>query len=285
MAEDTSSTTQFSQPTLGQRRGQARVALIGRAGSGKTTLARAIFGPSSKSASTSGVTRYIDDSAPVCVDDLPGWAHGAESRLDGLYSFLESTLGAGPAFDVIWYALDAQSARITDYELRLIRRFARLYPVVVALTRADLVSAEALASMRAAIEGAAIPNNVGVVAVAADPLPALGVAPYGVAELVALTTRQPRRSRRLATDADFAAYGNLASSAAERGRHGSMAAVLDEERRPRAGTWIAGGIIVALVALAIGLFVWWLSNGRDEEQAESRKQAKTSGPLKSRLEA
>jgi hypothetical protein len=125
--------------------------------------------------------------------------------------------------------------------------------------------------MRAAIDDAAIPNNLGVVAVAADPLPALGVAPYGVAELVALTTRQPRRARRPTTDADYAAYEGLRSNIAGQGRQNSAsaAAVVEEERAPRVGAWIAGGVIAALVALAIGLLVWWLNSGRDEERAES----------------
>ena len=175
-----------------------RVALIGRAGSGKTALLRALFGAQSEPSANGSGVRYQDAVAPLIVDDLPGWVNGDEGSVNALFAWLESTRAAGAPLDAIWYTLDASSARVTDYELQLIRRLAQQSPLVVVLTRTDLISAEARTAMQSAIADAAIPNCLGAVAVAADPLPALGIAPYGVAEVVALTTepaRQPRGQR------------------------------------------------------------------------------------------
>lgn len=166
-----------------------RVALIGRAGAGRSALARALFGAQHAPAANGDIARYQDDATPVVVDDVPGWVSGAESDLRPILAYLDRAPGADGPLVATWYVLDAASARVTDHELQLIRRIARRHPVIVVLTRADLVADEALAAMRAAIEQAAIPNCVGVVAVAADPLPALGVAPYGVSEVMVLTTK------------------------------------------------------------------------------------------------
>ncbi len=171
------------------------VALVGRAGSGKTALALALFGAESQPTATGASARYQSDAAPVVVDDLPGWVNGEEGSVSALFSYLEHADAAGPSLVAIWYALDASSARVTDYELELIRRLAQLFPVVVVLTRTDLVSAEARDAMRAAIDGASIANCLGVVAAAADPLPALGMAPYGIADVVALTPRRALQAR------------------------------------------------------------------------------------------
>jgi GTPase SAR1 family protein len=175
---------------------QPRVALIGRAGAGKTALARALFGARQPATAPGDIAHYQDDATPVIVDDLPGWVNGSESSLSALFSYLQSTSSASAPLVAIWYALDAASARVTDYELQLIRRFAQLYPVVLVLTRTDLVADEALGAMRSAIDEAMIPNCLGVVPVAADPLPALGVAPYGTDQVVALTSQFAEESRK-----------------------------------------------------------------------------------------
>lgn len=167
-----------------------RVALIGRAGAGKTSLARALFGAQNRPSVTDNIAHYQNDSISISVDDLPGWVNGSESSLSMLFSYLEDARATDASPAAVWYTLDAVSARVTDYELQLIRRIAHMYPVVIVLTRADLVSVESLAEMQSVLEAAAIPNNLGIVAVAAEPLPALAIAPYGVDEVLALTTEQ-----------------------------------------------------------------------------------------------
>lgn len=167
------------------------VALIGRAGSGKSTVAHAVFGLRDEPTTAGVYQRYQDDIAPVVVDDIAGWVNGSESTLGVIFSYLEAARASDLPLGAIWYTLDASSARVTEYETRLIQRLARMYPVVVVLTRCDLVSASAVAAMRAAIEREDIPNVLGVVPIAADPLPALGVAPYGVKEIMAITPLRP----------------------------------------------------------------------------------------------
>ncbi|HLY30668.1 MAG TPA: hypothetical protein VKQ36_06545, partial [Ktedonobacterales bacterium] len=62
------------------------VALIGRTGSGKTAIARAIFGADTEPTLVDIADRYQREDAPVLLDDLPGWTHGNESSLDSLFS-------------------------------------------------------------------------------------------------------------------------------------------------------------------------------------------------------
>lgn len=177
-----------------------RVALIGCKGSGKSAIARAVFGAQRAPTAMGAAARYQADAAPVIVDDLPGWVNGAENTLTALFDFLESTPTSDAPLIAIWYTLDASSARVTEYELQLIRRFARRYPVMVVLTRSDLISADALDAMQSAIDEAAISGCVGVMPVAADPLPALGLEPYGIAELVELTIDLSEQESAMSAD-------------------------------------------------------------------------------------
>ncbi|HLY30255.1 MAG TPA: hypothetical protein VKQ36_04460, partial [Ktedonobacterales bacterium] len=77
--------------------------------------------------------------------------------------------------------------RVTDYEIELMGRFAASRPLVIVLTRCDLVAADTLRDMQISLTRADIPHRLGVVAVAADPLPVLGIAPFGLAELITRT--------------------------------------------------------------------------------------------------
>src|SRR5690348_16118009 len=103
MTEDTQSTQRSvsAEATNGagavppQAIAQPRVALIGRAGAGKTALARALFGAQQPSTTTGDIAHYLDDAAPVIVEDLPGWVNGSESSLSALFSYLENAGSAG----------------------------------------------------------------------------------------------------------------------------------------------------------------------------------------------
>jgi GTP-binding protein EngB required for normal cell division len=213
---------------------QLRVALMGRAGAGKTALARALFGAQRTHTSSAfgDFARYEDEATEVIVDDLPGWASGSEESLSALFSFLEDERSAGQPFVMVWYALDAASARVTDYELQLVRRFAQLYPVVLVLTRTDLITEEALAAMRSTIDTATIPNCLGIVPVAADPLPALGISPSGIDEVMSLTTRYAETLRKNLPDHQDAASARIAQLGSQQG----MESVTDQARHSQPPT-------------------------------------------------
>ncbi|GEM_PF-7111255 len=163
------------------------VALIGRAASGKTAIARALFGSDAEPTLVDIADRYQGGDAPLVLDDLPSWTHGNESSVDSLFSYLRTARDSGSPPDLIWYTLDASSARVTDFEIELLRRFANECPLAIVLTRCDLVAPDVLATMRSTLLAADIIGSHGVFNVAADPLPVLGVAPYGLGELIALT--------------------------------------------------------------------------------------------------
>ncbi len=96
MTEDTPSSqgSAMATPTGRSAEDQPCVALIGRAGAGKTALARALFGAESKPETSGAIARYQGATTAFIVDDLPGWVNGSESSLSALFSYMEAAPAA-----------------------------------------------------------------------------------------------------------------------------------------------------------------------------------------------
>jgi uncharacterized protein (DUF697 family)/GTP-binding protein EngB required for normal cell division len=171
------------------------IAVIGRSGVGKSSLINRVFG-ANLAATGAGkpITRYYQRYANehIVLFDTPGWEPG-EAGQTAFYAdtqaFLRQYRTTTPTdhIHLVWYALDAPSARFTEFDSRLISGLLRNYPVFLVLTKCDVAREDQKQAIIVAAHAARLPNLVRIAQVAAQPL--LGE-PAGIDQLVNSTFEQ-----------------------------------------------------------------------------------------------
>lgn len=165
------------------------IAVIGRSGVGKSSLINRVFGANLAAIGAGKpITRYYQRYANehIVLFDTPGWEPG-EAGQAAFYAdtlaFLRQYRTVTPTdhIHLVWYTLDAPSARFTDFDARLIADLLRNYPVFLVLTKCDVAREDQKQAIIKAANAARLPNLVEIAQVAAQPL--LGE-PTGVDELV-----------------------------------------------------------------------------------------------------
>ena len=181
--------------------GRATVAVLGRAGAGKSTLINAVFGAGVAETGvgapvTGSLAEYrVPGSSLTLLDswglELGGQALEGASRLVAEEIERRAALPVGEALHAVWYCVDTSSDRFEPAEEELVRRCATHVPTIVVLTKA--VDPDDV-SLRTFIEGLGLPVEA-VLPVLAEPR--LGHQPYGIEALGATTASVlPEAARR-----------------------------------------------------------------------------------------
>ncbi len=171
------------------------IVVIGRSGVGKSSLINRVFG-AYLAATGAGrpITRYYRRYADehIVLFDTPGWELGKDGEAAfyaDTQAFLQHYRTVTPTdhIHMVWYTIDAPSARFTDFDAALITTLLRNYPVFLVLTKCDIARDEETAAIIAAVEEARMPNVVEICKVAAQP--SYGE-PMGVDQLVSSSFEQ-----------------------------------------------------------------------------------------------
>lgn len=181
--------------------GRATVAVIGRAGAGKSTLINAVFGAGVAETGvgapvTGSLAEYrVPGSSLTLLDswglELGGQALDDVSRLVAEEVGRRAALPVADALHAVWYCVDTSSDRFEPAEEELVRRCAAHVPTIVVLTKAVDLDDVAL---RTHIEGLGLPVEA-VLPVLAQTR--LGREPYGIEALGATTSSVlPEAARR-----------------------------------------------------------------------------------------
>ncbi len=165
------------------------IVVIGRSGVGKSSLINRVFG-ANLAATGAGrpITRYYRryTDQHIVLFDTPGWEPGADGEAAfyaDTQAFLQRyrTITPTDHIHMVWYTIDAPSARFTDFDASLITNLLRNYPVFLVLTKCDIARDAERSAITKAVEDAHLPNVINITQVAAQP--ARGE-PVGVDQLV-----------------------------------------------------------------------------------------------------
>lgn len=181
--------------------GRATVAVLGRAGAGKSTLINAVFGAGVAETGvgapvTGSLAEYrVPGSSLTLLDswglELGGQALEGASRLVAEEIERRAALPVGEALHAVWYCVDTSSDRFEPAEEELVRRCATHVPTIVVLTKT--VDPDDV-SLRTFVEGLRLPVEA-VLPVLAEAR--LGHQPYGIEALGATTASVlPEAARR-----------------------------------------------------------------------------------------
>ncbi|KAH3732442.1 protein kinase [Pelomyxa schiedti] len=160
---------------------KATILVSGKTGVGKSAVANKAFGwklaQVGKGVSvTTGITKYSIAWKPMVIFDSRGFEMGPEDELASLKQFLEehSQISQQDCIHVIWYVVDASSARFEPFEIELCRDVLSKFPLLILVNKADLCTQQDLSNLCATIEGMQIPNVHGVIPTVADPPEGVG---------------------------------------------------------------------------------------------------------------
>lgn len=153
------------------------VLVSGVTGAGKSSLVNAIFGEGMAKVGvgkplTQHFSRYAPDDMPVVVYDSKGLEQGFhEEFVADAKEFLEkikSQPELGDHIHIIWYVINAGSARIEPFEAFLIKEIFAPVPTLFILNKADIASAEQLNELEESIKQYEFTNCRGIFRVVAD---------------------------------------------------------------------------------------------------------------------
>ncbi|HAZ46265.1 MAG TPA: hypothetical protein DDW76_06045 [Cyanobacteria bacterium UBA11369] len=176
------------------------ILIIGRAGVGKSSLINATFGSDvARVGAGKPVTLsykcYSSPDVLVNIYDSAGWEGGAEGEqkfLKDTEDFLNQrqTANLEDRIHIVWYLVDAPGARFTDFDARIVRNSLKDIPVLFILSKSDIADENQIDSLKNVIDESNIPNQVGIIEVAASPMMKRGkliCEPYGLDEVVSKT--------------------------------------------------------------------------------------------------
>ena len=167
------------------------IVVIGRSGVGKSSLINRVFGDHLAATGagkpiTRYYRRYTNPGQSIVLFDTPGWEPGEDGEVafyTDTQAFLRGyrTITPTDHIHMVWYAIDAPSARFTDFDASLISNLLRNYPVFLVLTKCDIARDDQKLAITRAADAARLANLVEITQVAAQPV--LGE-PSGVDQLV-----------------------------------------------------------------------------------------------------
>lgn len=145
------------------------VVVCGYIGSGKTSLIQAICGDlvpdeaiGSANATTMGFDEYANEH--IAVWDSKGLQPGDNE--DGFLEIMRQFIDRrreepGPAghIHLVWYTIQGPGARITDYDIRLIRDVFLPEHLIVVLTKADITRPEQIEALRERLIEIGVPGE------------------------------------------------------------------------------------------------------------------------------
>jgi len=177
------------------------IAVIGRTGSGKSSLINAVFGRDLAPTGTgfpvsSAFIRYPHpnqqgDKPPVILYDSAGYeVEKADKFVDEVFSFLgeRRSESADQQIHLIWYVIHAGLKRFEPFDATVLRKFRDFrIPVVILLSQADLARPSELEGMEETLriyESQYRLEPFEVVRVSANPI---NGEPFGIKEVVSRT--------------------------------------------------------------------------------------------------
>lgn len=153
------------------------IMLIGRTGSGKSSLVNAIFGVEfARTGCGVPVTAHLEKYAPedksVVIYDTKGLEHGCSEQFAADTRKYLTQLSARNNLQnnvhIIWYVIDMAQARFQPFEAQICKELLHDIPLIFVLNKADSADTSQITAMKEVLEGMKLENCKGVYEVISD---------------------------------------------------------------------------------------------------------------------
>lgn len=151
------------------------VLVTGRTGAGKSTLVNKLIGEElaltgAGEPITLEFDYYTSDDLKIDLYDSPGWEGGEQKATQFLQSTQKILSDKKDEIQMVWYVIDAQSTRLVDFEIELLKELLSDKPIAVVLAKCDIATDEQIIGLLRAVIGAKCSTVVGAYELAANPL-------------------------------------------------------------------------------------------------------------------